>query len=179
MQQIQIQMIRTEPLQTILTAAGQLILACVLRIHLGDQKYAVTDPRIASPTSSSDRPSPYISAVSITLRPNSTPCLSAAISSERLEASSPIPPGSLPDSRQVCSVRKFNPPGDIFIHSGSLLIRWIKYYLLYLPCYIIRNIVQVSISLTYQRRQPTSFRPTAAPRIRIIHIIRRKSRASP
>jgi len=52
-------------------------------VRLGDEEHAITWP-----TNSSLRPSAYISAVSISVSPRSTPSRSVAISSARVSARS-------------------------------------------------------------------------------------------
>jgi len=58
-------------------------------------------PRMASPTSSSAAPSPYISAVSIRRMPRSIPCCRAAISSLRRSACSPCVQVPMPSAGTV------------------------------------------------------------------------------
>ena len=78
MQEIEVDPLGAQPLEAALAGGDGAAARGVMRIDLGDDEHASRCPAIASPTTSSVPPSPYISAVSISVMPRSMPSRSAA-----------------------------------------------------------------------------------------------------
>ena len=98
-QQVQVEPVGAEPLQAALAGGDRPAPRGVLGRTLLTRKTSSRRPAIASPTSSSAPPSPYISAVSISVMPRSSPSRRAAISSAAAVRSSPMCQVPWPEDR--------------------------------------------------------------------------------
>ena len=100
MQQIEVDAVGLEPLQAALAGGDGAGARGILRQHLADDEALVAPPLDGLGDDPPRRsPSPYISAVSISVMPRSSPSLSAAISSSRRRAALAHAPGALAELR--------------------------------------------------------------------------------
>ena len=106
-QQVEVDRVHPEPLQAALAGRLQPAAAGVVRVHLGNEEHLVpAGPRWPRPTTSSAPPSPYISAVSISVMPRSRPRRSAAASRAAVGAALAHVPGALAERRHLGPVRQ-------------------------------------------------------------------------
>jgi hypothetical protein len=82
-QEIAVEAVRPEPGERALAGRDGALARGVVRQDLRDQEDLVAPPEMASPTSSSAAPEPYISAVSMCVAPRSSPRRRAATASAR------------------------------------------------------------------------------------------------